>query len=691
MAPAPPAASHATALEGVADATRKQLERLGLRSVADLVLHLPLRYEDETRLASLREVRSGETAQVEVEVLDAAVQFRPRRILVCRARDGDEELTLRFFHFYPSQVRQLTPGARLRVMGELRRGVLGAEMIHPRYRRLRGAQPLPDALTPVYPTTAGLSQPTLRKLIARALECGDLTDTLPAELRARLRLAPFADCLHLLHNPPPDIPPAALEERTHPAWRRIKFDELLAQQLSMRAHHRRRRSARAQPLGPPGPLCDRLIGGLPFRLTGAQQRALAQIREDLARPHPMQRLLQGDVGSGKTVIAALAALQAVESGAQVAVMAPTEILAEQHFARLCAWLAPLGVEVVWLTGSLTRKQRRAAIERVESGEAQVAVGTHALFQEEVVFRNLALAIVDEQHRFGVQQRLALRQKGTAGGGEVQPHQLMMSATPIPRTLAMSYYADLDVSVIDELPPGRTPVLTKLVSEERRAEVTARVRDACMAGRQAYWVCPLIEESEALQLQTALDTFAALERTFPELKVGLVHGRLPAADKAAAMESFKSGTLQLLVATSVIEVGVDVPNASLMVIEHAERMGLAQMHQLRGRVGRGAQASVCILLYQPPLSATARERLRIMYEVSDGFEIARHDLRIRGPGELLGARQSGVPLLRFADLEADLDLLEAARDAADELLAHAPELARAHLQRWMGGRQEYLRV
>jgi len=675
----------------VPDAARKQLDKLGLSNALDLVLHLPLRYEDETRLARLRDVRAGDTAQVEVEVLAAEIQFRPKRILVCRARGGDEELTLRFFHFYPSQLRQLAAGVRLRVMGELRRGFFGAEMIHPRYRVVRGGEPLPESLTPIYPSTAGLAQPLLRKLIGRALAAADLSDPLPDALRTRLRLAPFEDSIRYLHNPPPDAPQAALQERTHPAWRRVKFDELLAQQLSMRLHHRRRRCARAPALEAPGPLCARLIAQLPFRLTRAQKRVLAEIRADLAQPHPMQRLLQGDVGSGKTIVAALAALQAVESARQVAVMAPTEILAEQHHAKLGAWLAPLGVQVAWLAGSLTRKDRRAVLARVESGAAQVAVGTHALFQEQVAFRDLALAVVDEQHRFGVHQRLALRLKGTLESGELQPHQLMMSATPIPRTLAMSYYADLDVSVIDELPPGRTPVVTKLLSESRRDEVTARVRDACIAGRQAYWVCPLIEESEALQLQTAIDTFEGLRRTFPELSVGLVHGRLSSADKAAVMEAFKGGGIQLLVATSVIEVGVDVPNASLMVIEHAERMGLAQMHQLRGRVGRGAQASVCILLYQEPLSDTARERLRIMYRVSDGFEIARHDLCIRGPGELLGARQSGVPMLRFADLEADLDLLDAARGAAERLLQDAPENARAHLQRWMGGRQEYLRV
>jgi ATP-dependent DNA helicase RecG len=678
--------------DGARTSTRKLLEKLGLRTDLDLVLHLPLRYEDETHVTRLRDALPGQSVQVEVEVIEAQIQFRPKRTLVCRTRDGDEELTLRFFNFYPSQLRQLAAGVRLRVMGELKRGFFGAEMIHPRYRALRGEEePLPEALTPVYPTTAGLAQHALRKLIARALTQIDLDDTLPSELLERWKLAGFRDSVRYLHNPPPDAPQDELQARTHRAWRRIKFDELLAQQLSMRRHYRRRQAARAPALGGAGVLGDRLLASLPFELTRAQTRALAEVRADLAKPHPMQRLLQGDVGSGKTVVAALAALQAVEAGCQVAVMAPTEILAEQHYAKFSGWLAPLGVEVAWLTGSLTRKEKREALARVAAGEAPVAVGTHALFQEQVAFQRLGLAIVDEQHRFGVHQRLALRLKGTDADEGLQPHQLMMSATPIPRTLAMSFYADLDVSVIDELPPGRTPVVTKLVADTRRDEVIARVRDACMTGRQAYWVCPLIEESEALQLKTAIETFETVRQTFPELSVGLVHGRLASSEKAAVMQQFTAGVIQLLVATTVIEVGVDVPAASLMVIEHAERMGLAQMHQLRGRVGRGAQASVCILMYQNPLSDTARERLRIMYEHTDGFEIARHDLRIRGPGELLGARQSGVPMLRFADLETDLDLLEAARDAAERLLRAAPDRAQAHLARWMGGRQEYLRV
>jgi ATP-dependent DNA helicase RecG len=670
---------------------RKLLQKLGIRTELDLALHLPLRYEDETHLTRLRDALPGHTVQVEVDVVEAQIQFRPKRILVCRARDGDEELTLRFFHFYPSQLRQLQTGVRLRVMGELKRGFFGAEMIHPRYLVLRGTEPLPEALTPVYPATAGLAQHTLRRLIERALAQVDLEDTLPAEILTRWKLAGFRDSVRYLHNPPPDAPQDELQERTHPAWRRIKFDELLAQQLSMRQHYRRRQAAHAPPLDGDGALPHRLLAALPFELTRAQARVLAQIRADLAKPHPMQRLLQGDVGSGKTIVAALAALQAVETGYQVAVMAPTEILAEQHHAKFSAWLGPLAVPIAWLTSSLARKDKREALARVASGAASIAIGTHALFQEQVAFHRLGLAIVDEQHRFGVHQRLALRLKGTDAGEDVQPHQLMMSATPIPRTLAMSFYADLDVSVIDQLPPGRTPVVTKLVADSRRAEVIARVRDACVGGRQAYWVCPLIEESEVLQLKTAIETFETLQQTFPELAVGLVHGRLSGSDKSAVMEQFTAGAIQLLVATTVIEVGVDVHNASLMVIEHAERMGLSQLHQLRGRVGRGAQASVCILLYQNPLSDTARERLRIMYQHTDGFEIARHDLRMRGPGELLGARQSGVPMLRFADLETDVALLEAAREGAEQLLLAWPERAQAHVARWMGGRQDYLRV
>jgi ATP-dependent DNA helicase RecG len=559
-------------------------------------------------------------------------------------------------------------------------------------------------------------------LIERALAECDLGDMLPDAVLAPLKLPHFGEAVRYLHNPPPNAPQKALFERRHPAWRRIKFDELLAQQLSMRLHYRRRRAAVAPALKTRGTLTRALIGRLPFDLTRAQRRTLAQIEHDLAQSHPMQRLLQGDVGSGKTIVAALAALQCVENGYQAAVMAPTEILAEQHYRKFASWVPDPDTHLVWLAGSMRRKEKEAALARVAAGQAQIAVGTHALFQEEVEFHKLGLAIIDEQHRFGVHQRLALRMKG-ARAGSAQPHQLMMSATPIPRTLAMSYYADLDVSVIDEMPPGRKAVQTRLVAEARRDEVIRRIRDACMAGSQAYWVCPVIEEhdagarpatgnreeretadsdtsalgkarrrqSDALQLKTALETFDTLRHTFPELKAGLVHGRLKPEEKSRVMQAFQGGDIQLLVATTVIEVGVDVPNATLMVIEHAERMGLSQLHQLRGRVGRGADGGTCILLYQNPLTAAARERLKIIYENQDGFEVARHDLRLRGPGELLGARQSGVPLLRFADLTADVDLLEAARNAADALVRENAPAVRAHLDRWLGARHEFLKV
>ena len=670
---------------------RERLARIGIGRLSDLVLHLPLRYEDETQVLPIAGAPSGESVQVEGTVAETEIRYRPRRQLVSRIDDDSGTLYVRFFNFYPSQQKALAPGAKVRVLGEIRQGFFGAEMVHPRFKVLRGETPLPKSLTPVYPTTAGLSQEALRKLAGRALLAADLSDSLPEPVRRKLGLEPYGEALRNLHNPPPDADALALASHAHPAWRRMKFDELLAQQLSMRLHYERRARIRAHALIQYTRLSRQLLASLPFRLTRAQNRALAEIRRDLTRPHPMQRLLQGDVGSGKTVVAALAALQAIESGYQCAVMAPTEILAEQHFRKFAHWLEPLDVSLAWLSGGQKKKERELALTQIESGDAQLAVGTHALFQEQVTFARLGLAIVDEQHRFGVHQRLALRMKGSEATRSVQPHQLMMSATPIPRTLAMSYYADLDVSVIDQLPPGRTPVMTKLVSESRREEVLRRVRDDCLAGRQAYWICPLIEDSEALQLQTAIDTCERLRREFPELKVGLVHGRLSNQDKAAVMGAFERNEVQLLVATTVIEVGVDVPNASLMVIEHAERMGLSQLHQLRGRVGRGAEASVCLLLYQGPLTEPARERLKIIYEHSDGFEIARHDLRLRGPGEFLGARQSGVPMLRFADLERDADLLEAARGIAPQLIRDHPQLVEKHLERWLGARQAYLRV
>jgi ATP-dependent DNA helicase RecG len=670
--------------QGPPDSLKSKLAKLGIHSQRDLVLHLPSRYEDETTLTPIAAAREGQPVQVEGEVLSCEIAYRPRRQLVLKLRDSSGILFIRFLNFYPSQQKALVQGALVRAFGEVRPGFFGGEMVHPRYRVLRGPEPLPDALTPVYPTTAGLSQQALRKLIDQALAAADLSDPLPAFVRERLGLAGFAEAVQLLHHPQPDTDARALDERTHPAWRRVKFDELLGQQLSMRAHYRARSRESARPLVA-GALTPQFMKRLPFRLTGAQRRTWGEIERDLARAHPMHRLLQGDVGSGKTVVAALAALRAVESGRQAAVMAPTEILTEQHYRKFSAWLAPLGVQVAWLTGSQRKSERKRIVAEIGEGSVPLVVGTHALFQEGVVFRDLAVTIVDEQHRFGVRQRLALRAKGPTS--DALPHLLMMSATPIPRTLSMSYYADLDVSVIDELPPGRTPVVTKVVADTRRDEVIERIRDACAENRQAYWVCPLIEESEVLDLQTAIDTHARLSAELSGLSVGLVHGRLAPAEKAAVMEAFAAGKVHVLVATTVIEVGVDVPNASLMVIEHAERFGLSQLHQLRGRIGRGSDASVCILLYQKPLSEGARQRLKIVYETSDGFRIAHEDLMQRGPGEYLGARQSGVPLLRFADLAHDEALLRDARAVADELLERAPDAARRHLERWMSGRAD----
>ena len=667
----------------VSEALRKKLAKLGLHTVDDLLVHLPLRYEDETRVVPVAEAPWGEPVQVEVTVLSSEVQFRPRRQLVVRACDASGELWLRFFSFYPNQKAMLAEGARIRAFGEVRSGFFGAEMVHPRFHAAGQDEPLPEGLTPIYPTTAGVGPATLRKVIAQALEGADLGDTVDEATRQRLHLPGFARSLKFLHAPPPGTALNALLSRNHPAWVRIKFDEVLAQQLSLRRAYRARREQGAPPLVPAGDLAERLLAALPFGLTGAQRRAVAEIAVDLARPFPMQRLLQGDVGSGKTIVAALAACQAIAAGWQAAFMAPTEILAEQHYLKLKAWLEPLGVQVAWLSGSLKAAAKREQQARAAAG-AQLVVGTHALIQDSVDFARLGLAIVDEQHRFGVAQRLALRNKGG------NPHQLMMSATPIPRTLAMSYYADLDVTVLDELPPGRTPIKTRLVADSRRDDVVSFVEKHVAEGRQAYWVCPLIEESEALQLQTAQDSYAQLQEELPGLRIGLVHGRLKADEKQATMAAFAAGDIDVLVATTVIEVGVDVPNASLMVIEHAERFGLSQLHQLRGRVGRGAHESTCVLVYAQPLSETARQRLKIIFEYTDGFEIARQDLQLRGPGEFVGSRQSGVPLLRYADLEMDADLVAAAREVAETMLDQAPERAERHLQRWLGSRQELLK-
>ena len=667
--------------------TVDKLARLGLSTDMSLVLHLPMRYEDETRILNLNEagLMHGQNVQVEGVVTACDVQYRPRRQLIVTLSADGCELMLRFLNFYGSQATQMAVGKRLRVRGEMRHGFFGNEMVHPVVKAVEEGAPLPQALTPVYPAGEGLSQTLLRKAIAAAMTRIDWSDTLPDSILSKLGYLPFEQAVRLLHNPPTDVDETSLSERTHPAWTRMKFDELLAQQLSMKRAQAARRQQAA--LANQGALSQALSKALPFALTGAQQRVLTEIRSDLCATFPMQRLLQGDVGSGKTIVAAIAAAQAIDSGFQAALMAPTEILAEQHFRKIAALMEPLGIEVAWLTGSLKKREKEAVRARIESGAAHLVIGTHALIQQEVEFDRLGLVIVDEQHRFGVAQRLTLRNKGI----DKVPHQLMMSATPIPRTLAMTYYADLEVSVIDELPPGRTPIMTRLIDQERRDEVIARVHAAALEGRQVYWVCPLIEESEVLQLQTATDTHALLTAALPDLRIGLVHGRLKTKEKQQVMDAFASGELQLLVATTVIEVGVDVPNASLMVIEHAERFGLSQLHQLRGRVGRGAAASVCLLLYQGPLGMIAKQRLTIMREIIDGFEIARRDLEIRGPGEFLGARQSGQAMLRFANLETDQWIVEQARDLAQQLLQHQQDIADAHLGRWLGSREDFLRV
>jgi ATP-dependent DNA helicase RecG len=686
-------------------APQKALHKLGLVRDIDLALHLPLRYEDETRIVRLRDARDGQLAQIEGTVTRSEVSNRPRRQLLVTLDDGSDTCTLRFFTFYPTHQKALAVGERVRVRGELRGGFLGWTMVHPAFHAAGGE--LPDALTPVYPTSAQLPQAYLRKAVASGLNRADLGETLPPELLKGLQSVvrtPWGlrESLRYLHHPGPDVSLDALEDRSHPAWQRLKAEELLAQQLSQHTAKQERAQLRAPALSArAGGLQEQLLAVLPFSLTRAQHRVVEEIARDLARQVPMHRLLQGDVGSGKTVVAALSAAVAIDAGWQCALMAPTEILAQQHFAKLIGWLepllAPLGKRVAWLTGSQKKKQRGEMLALVASGEAALVVGTHAVIQEQVQFHRLGLAIIDEQHRFGVAQRLALRGKmgSSADGPSQEPHLLMMTATPIPRTLAMSYYADLDVSTIDELPPGRTPIVTKVVADSRRAEVIERIRSQVEQGRQVYWVCPLIEESEALDLSNATATHAELSEALPGVLVGLLHSRMPVAEKKAVMSLFTGGQMGVLVSTTVIEVGVDVPNASLMVIEHAERFGLSQLHQLRGRVGRGAAASACVLLYTPPdggrLGETARERLKAMVDTSDGFEIARRDLEIRGPGEFLGARQSGAPLLRFADLATDTHLLEWARQAAPQMLARHPDLAEKHIARWLGGKAEFLKA
>lgn len=669
-----------------------RFERLGLTNESDLLLHLPLRYEDETRITPIANLRIGELAQVEGDVVRNEVTYKGRRLLQVDLRDETGIIGLRFLNFYGSQQKQLALGNRIRAVGEVRGGLFGLEFIHPRCRIVRDDTPLPATLTPVYPTAQGISQASLRGAILSALDAQDVPETVPPELLAQVvgdgGGLSTAAALQVLHRPPADVDVEALLERSHPAWRRIVFDELLAQQLSLKRARATRALQQAQRLTD-DKLVNALAAYLPFKLTGAQQRCWHDIGADMAREQPMNRLLQGDVGSGKTIVAALAALRAIGSGTQAALMAPTEILAEQHRNKLEPLVRQVGVRVGWLSGSLKEREKRLVRQQLADGEIDLLIGTHALIEDPVQFQRLGLVIVDEQHRFGVSQRLALRQRHTLDTR--MPHQLMMSATPIPRTLAMSYFADLDVSVIDELPPGRSPIRTKLLSTARRPELIERIRAEVAKGQQVYWVCPLIEESEALDLQNAIAAHQDLSRDLAPLTVGLLHGRMPAGDKQQVMAEFTAGRIQVLVATTVIEVGVDVPNASLMVIEHAERFGLAQLHQLRGRVGRGRTSSVCVLLFQPPLTPTARERLKVMFETNDGFEIARRDLWLRGPGEFLGARQSGQAMLRFADLDRDEALVVTARSVADQMIARYPEAVERHLQRWLRGREEFLKA
>ena len=680
-----------TTLKGVGPKLKDKLEqRLGWRTVQDALFHLPFRYQDRTRLTPLGSLRPGQEALVSAKVELADVVFRGRRSLLCRVSDGTGQLTLRFFHFSGAQQQNLERGRSLRIFGEVRVGATGLEMVHPEYEVL-GEAVTPQAessLTPFYPTTEGVHQLSVRKLVAQALDryLAQLPEWLPEELLNELKLPTLQEALLYVHRPPPQAAVAELEQGRHPAQRRLGFEELLAHHLSLKRLRARQQEQKAPSLRGNGKLAQSLLTALPFALTAAQQRVLDEIRADLERAHPMQRLVQGDVGSGKTIVAALAALVAVEDGYQAAIMAPTELLAEQHWRNFNHWLQPLGVEVAWLSGKLKARNRRSMLELISSGRAPLAVGTHALFQAEVEFAKLGLVIVDEQHRFGVHQRLLLREKGRRLG--VVPHQLIMTATPIPRTLAQAFYADLDVSVIDELPPGRKPVETVVLPETRRAEVVARVHAACRDGRQSYWVCPLIEESDLLQAEAATETAALLTAALPELRIALVHGRLKSAEKEGVMHAFKEGTIQLLVATTVIEVGVDVPNASLMIVENAERLGLSQLHQLRGRVGRGAAQSSCVLMYHAPLSENARLRLSILRETNDGFEISRRDLEMRGPGEVLGTRQTGEQAFHIADLVRDQAMLPQIEHAALLLQEKYPQHVAPLIRRWLGLREHY---
>lgn len=674
-------------LRGVGPRLESSLDQLGIHTVQDLLFHLPLRYEDRTRIHPIGGLYPGARVQIEGEVEHAAIVRGRRSMLVVILADGTGRVTLRFFHFRAAQQKQLSRGTQLRCYGEVRAGYQGLEMIHPSYKRLlrESDKPLSDRLTPVYPTVEGLGQASWVSLTDQALDRLrqgrlELEELLPDDLRGNLHLPSLTAALEFIHRPPAGADVAALVERRHPAQQRLALEELLAHNLGMQQLHRRQRQFPAPVLADATALERDLLQGLPFRLTGAQERVIGEIRGDLARDHPMQRLVQGDVGSGKTIVAAMAAARAIGNGYQAAIMAPTELLAEQHLRSFGEWFEPLGVRPVWLSSKVTGKARKTALEDIAQG-APLVIGTHALMQEGVAFARLGLAVVDEQHRFGVHQRLALVDK--AGADSAHAHQLIMTATPIPRTLAMTAYAGLETSVIDELPPGRKPVTTAAVSNERRAEVVERVAAACAEGRQAYWVCTLIEESDVVQAQAAEDVARELQAGLNGVTVGLVHGRMKPAEKQAVMDRFKQGAIQLLVATTVIEVGVDVPNASLMIIENAERLGLAQLHQLRGRVGRGGQQASCVLLYSPPIGHLARERLDILRKTSDGFRIAEKDLELRGPGEVLGTRQTGMLQFRVADLARDRQLLERIPRVAERLLERDSGLADRLVRRWIG--------
>jgi ATP-dependent DNA helicase RecG len=684
-----------TELHGVGDALAAKLAKLGITTIQDLLFLLPLRYEDRTRVVPIGSLRHGDRAVVEGEVQLAEIAYRGRRQLLCRIGDRSGWLTLRFFHFSNAQYHQMTRGTRLRCYGEIRRGPTTLEIVHPEYKRVTsdvsGANE--EVLTPIYPLTEGVQQGRLRQLTTLALRefaNRQVQDWLPPDVLSQLQLPPLREALQYVHRPPPDADLDLLATGQHPMQRRLAFEELLAHQLSLRLLRREIQRDPGWQFAVAGePLIERFLQTLPFKPTGAQTRTWRDIERDLSQPSPMLRLVQGDVGCGKTLVAAIAALRAVEAGFQVAVMAPTELLAEQHARNFTNWLAPLELYPALITGKRAAAARTRALADLASGEAKIVIGTHALFQQDVEFRRLGLVIVDEQHRFGVHQRLLLREKGLASGR--YPHQLIMTATPIPRTLAMTAYADLDVSVIDELPPGRTPVKTVALPENRRDEVVMRIRDACKQKRQAYWVCPLIEESEQLEAQAAEETVTVLAEALQELKVGLVHGRMSPKEKDAAMAQFKAGTIDLLVATTVIEVGVDVPNASLMVIENAERMGLAQLHQLRGRVGRGSAESTCVLLYRNPLTEVARERLAVMRATNDGFEISRRDLELRGPGELLGTKQTGLMQMRVADLVRDNDLLPKVQEVAELMLRENEANIAPLLRRWIGQGERFGKV